>query len=513
MNNYQEEMEAYERLAQTQEAREALNGWGLPVGMVQETPFPVDCLPGDLAAFVRNAAEALQLHVDMVANFALGALSIPATGSYVQASDTFREPMQLYMCVIGQPCEGKSRAMKLLTSPSEEWLAEENQRREPDIASSRSLYNKARNSLQKLENSKDASDRDIREAAEQVTRSKREIVRPLAAFVKDSTTEAVETALAETGGTAFVVADEGETLKKIMGLNTKDGQSNVGVILNAYSGESVSSRRINREAVSVPHAHAAILIGTQPEVAMPFLQNETLQGNGLLSRFLFASPPSMIGSRRLLDVPPLSEPLKKAYAQKVRAMCHFLVEPAELHFDINAMNVLAAYYAEIERRISRGGDLANICNGWGGRCAGKALRIAGLFTLWDGEKVVTAKNMRAAIEVVRYYTNQALILCGYGGTLGQETAAFLEKIKTERWTAFYVKDLKSKMRGKGFYKNAKPKERDDLVRTGLRELVEDGYIRVGECNNADDFNPNTSYDVNPLLYEDAQAPAPLEGVL
>ncbi len=276
-------MEAYERLAQTQETREALNVWGLPVGMVQETPFPVDCLPGDLAAFVRNAAEALQLHVDMVANFALGALSIPAAGSYVQAAATFKEPMQLYMCVIGQPCEGKSRAMNLLTRPIEEWLAEENQRREPDIASTRSLYNKARNNLQKLENSKDASASDIRAAAEEVSKCKREIVRPLAAFVKDSTTEAVETALAETGGTAFVVADEGETLKKIMGLNTKDGQSNVGVILNAYSGESVSSRRINREAVSIPHAHAAIVIGTQPEVAMPFLQNETLQGNGLLS--------------------------------------------------------------------------------------------------------------------------------------------------------------------------------------------------------------------------------------
>lgn len=513
MNNYQEEMEAYERLAQTQEAREALNPWGLPVGMVQETPFPVDCLPGDLAAFVRNTAEALQLHVDMVANFALGALSIPATGSYVRAAETFKEPMQLYMCVIGQPCEGKSRAMNLLTRPIEEWLAEENQRREPDIASTRSLYNKARNNLQKLENSKDASASDIRAAAEEVTKCKREIVRPLAAFVKDSTPEAIETAIAETGGTAFVVADEGETLKKIMGLNTKDGQSNSGVILNAYNGESVSSRRINREAVSVPHAHAAIVIGTQPEVAMPFLQNETLQGNGLLSRFLFASPPSRIGSRRLLGVPPLSQPLQKAYVQKVRDMCHCLLEPVELHCDINAANVLGAYYDEIERRIKPRGDLANICTGWGGRCVGKALRIAGLFTLYDGEKVVTAKNMRAAIEVVRYYTIQALILCGYGGTLGEETAAFLGKIKAERWSAFYVKDLKSKMRGKGFYKNAKPAERDELIRAGLRELVEDGYIRVATCNNADDFNPNTSYDVNPLLYRDAQASAPLEGVL
>lgn len=506
-------MEAYERLAKTEEAREALNGWGLPVGMVQETPFPVDCLPGDLAAFVRNAAEALQLHVDMVANFALGALSIPGTGSYVRAAETFKEPMQLYMCVIGQPCEGKSRAMNLLTKPIEEWLAEENQRREPDIASTRSLYNKARNNLQKLENSKDASASDIRAAAEEVSKCKREIVRPLAAFVKDSTPEAIETAIAETGGTAFVVADEGETLKKIMGLNTKDGQSNSGVILNAYNGESVSSRRINREAVSVPHAHAAIVIGTQPEVAMPFLQNETLQGNGLLSRFLFAFPPSMIGSRRLLDVPPLSQPLQKTYAQKMRDLCHFLVEPAELHCDINAVNVLASYYAEIERRISRGGDLANICNGWGGRCAGKALRIAVLFTLWDGEKVVTAKHMRAAIEVARYYTSQALVLCGYGGTLGEEAAAFLEKIKAERWAHFFVKELKSKMRGKGFYKNAKPAERDDLIRVGLRELADNGYIRVVLRAKDDDSNPNTSYDVNPLLYKDAHAFAPLEGVL
>ena len=509
MNNWQEEMEAYERLAQT----EAPDGWGLPVGMVREIPFPVDCLPDDLAAFVRNAAEALQLHVDMVANFALGILSIPATGSYVRASETFREPMQLYMCVIGQPCEGKSRAMKLLSKPIEEWLTEENQRRANDMTSTRSLYNRAVNHLRKLENGKDVSDGDIRAAAEQVTRRKREMVRPVAEFVKDSTTEAVETALAKTGGMAFLVADEGETLKKIMGLNTKDGQSNVGVILNAYSGESVSSRRINREAVSIPHAHAAIVIGTQPEVAMPFLQNETLQGNGLLSRFEFAKPPSMLGSRRLLGVPPLSQPLQKAYAQKMRELCHFLVEPAELHCDLNAANVLASYYEENECRISRGGDLANICNGWGGRCAGKALRIAGLFALWNGERVVTAQNMRAAIEVVRYYTDQALVLCGYGGTLGEEAAAFLEKIRAEGWRHFFVKDLKAKMRGKGFYKAAKPAERDDLMRIGLRELADAGYIRVVVRVKDDEYNPNTSYDVNPHLYEDAQASAPMEGIL
>lgn len=64
--------------------------------------------------------------------------------------------------------------------------------------------------------------------------------------------------------------------------------------------------RMTREAECIMHPALSAILSIQPSVLDEIMSNTTMTGRGLIARFLYASPPSRIGSRvfRTQPIPP-----------------------------------------------------------------------------------------------------------------------------------------------------------------------------------------------------------------
>lgn len=499
MSRYNDELEECAALMDTPEAKNLLFGWPEPKGFVSPTPFPLDCLPDDLREYVKANAETNQLAPDMVALFALGLLGLVCTGCY--ADGVMHEPMQLYVCCIAAPGEGKSRSLRPMRAPVDRWISDENERRKVEVRVTAKELEDAKTEERMLKRTASRSERIA--AAQKVADCEKALVLPFPVPGTDATPAAVEDDMQKYGGKFFLMATEGATLANLSGQNTKDGRTNVDVINSAFDGDGVHTRRVSRESVNVEHAHGAILIAVQPSAVQSFLHNKDLNGNGLLSRFLFAQPPSMIGTRKLLGNAPMPRRVAEAFDKRMYAICNEVMNSGKTFTcQPDAVTVLASYYDDVESQLSNAGILTNVFDGWGARCAPKALRISGLLAAWEGLDQITAKNMRAAVTIMQYFTTQALLLCGFGGTLGDEASALLDKIIEKKWRSFAVKDIKRGTRRRQIFEAAaNDKERAKRYSAGIVELTEAGYIRVKEQARCNDHDPNTVYEVNPRVYE------------
>lgn len=466
---------------------------------MRAAPFPLDCLPDDLREYVQSNAEANQLSPDMVALFALGLLGVVCAGCY--ADGVMHEPMQLFVCCIAAPGEGKSRALRPMRAPVERWIAAENERRALDVRVTAKELEDAKTEERLLKRT--ASKHERMAASQRVLDRRKALVCPYPVAGADATPAAVEDDMQKYGGKFFLLATEGATLANLSGQNTKDGKANVDVINSAFDGDSVHTRRVSRESVDVDHAHGAILIAVQPSAVQSFIHNKDLNGNGLLSRFLFAQPPSMIGKRKLLGNAPMPRKVAEAFDRRMYSLCDEVMNSGNTFTCVpDAVTVLATYYDEVEQQLGNGGLLMNVFDGWGARCAPKALRISGLLAAWEGHDQITAKNMRAAVTIMQYFTTQTLLQCGFGGVLGDEAASLLDKIAERKWASFAVKDLKKATKRRQIFETAaNDKERAKRYGTGITELAEYGYIRVKTQAHCNDYDPNTVYEVNPHIFD------------
>ena len=99
--------------------------------------FPLECLFSPLPEMVEAVAASIQVHPDMAANFALGALFVAVNGKVrVRVWDGYDEPIQEYMAICAEPSEGKSPAMSAFFRPIYSWEATERARMAGAVAES-----------------------------------------------------------------------------------------------------------------------------------------------------------------------------------------------------------------------------------------------------------------------------------------------------------------------------------------------------------------------------------------
>ena len=97
--------------------------------------FPVDALPDKIRPYIQATAESLQVSVDMVATFVIAIISLCVQGKYkIQVKPDWEEPVNLYAVVVMRPSERKSPTLKMVSAPVFEYMDEENERRQPEIA-------------------------------------------------------------------------------------------------------------------------------------------------------------------------------------------------------------------------------------------------------------------------------------------------------------------------------------------------------------------------------------------
>jgi hypothetical protein len=161
---------------------------------------------------------------------------------------------------------------------------------------------------------------------------------------------------------------------------------NLGVYLKGHAGDLLKVDRRGRPPEYVERPCLTIGLAVQPEVLRGLAGRPGFGGRGLLARFLYSLPETLVG-RRQVGTSPVPPAVVDRYALELQALAASLAapagddNPAVLTLDQEAGELLLGFERDLEPRLAAAsGDLAHLA-GWAAKLAGATCRIAGLMHL------------------------------------------------------------------------------------------------------------------------------------
>jgi hypothetical protein len=456
----------------------------IPLKGRRELPdFPVDTFPAWLRDFTAALAEETQTPVDLAGCVALAVLATAAGGrAVVHVRGRWREPTNLYTVCALPPGNRKSAVFAAMTDPLYEAEKELKQRALPAIVEASLTAKLAKDAAEQAtaKASKATGDKRDQLIAEAVglAQSAEDLTIPAEPqlLADDATPETITSRMAEQGGRIAIMSAEGEIFDIIAGRYS--GAPNMGPFLAGHAGDRL---RVDRQTRKEYIDHPALTMGlsVQPTVLDGMAKIKGAKGRGLLGRFLYSMPESLLGQRKILP-DPVPDEIAATYAANVVTLTLALADwtdPAVLQLTPEADALLVGFQERLEPKFApRAGSLAHMTD-WGGKLAGAAVRIAGVLHLAEHldcghSKPITPDTMRAAVTLAGYFTAHALAVFDRMGA--NETVArahaILDVLKTNRWTEVSKRDLMVKLSRAEF-----PTAAD--LDPALSLLEDHGYLR------------------------------------
>ena len=444
--------------------------WGPLPGREPPVAFPLADLPGTVTAMTVMLSDSVQVSFEMAACMVLGAVSTAAAGRVkVRVDASHEEPCQLFIAIGADPSERKSACMSLAFEGLYRWEREEKERRAPAVRhcqETKALLEEG------ITRARKAGDRQrMADLIDELNGM--EEVKPVRLILTDTTPEALSRAMAQNGGRMAVVSSEGQFFNILAGSYSGSGAANLDVVLKGYSGEPVRVERIGREGDEIDRACLSLCLAVQPAMLGEFLNDPTLAGRGMASRFLVCMPESRVGGRATSGMA-----IKADVMEVFASALEWVLGQEELTLTLSA-EAYARYdlwFQEVERQLGPGGELADLGQGWGGKLCGNTARIAALMQLTRRDEarrmVVDGEVMGWAIGLARWFRDQALRLMGGEKGLSPEANEALAYMVRKGETVFPVTEIRAKLRWRRGLKTA------ELVESALDELAEHGYIRL-----------------------------------
>lgn len=418
-------------------------GWEppVPLGATSRLPaFPVEVLPTWLGEYVAAVATATQTPPDLGGMLSLTALAAVAAGAVeIEPRPDWREPLCLYVAVGMEPGSRKSAVVNALTGPLVTFEQEQAETAKAIITEAATLRRVAEQAAHRAEQAAGrATDpaeveklraEAIARAAEAANLT---VPPPPRWLADDATPEALASLLAAHGRIALLSA-EGDVFDDMAGRYQQAGSGagpNLRVYLKGHAGDWSRVDRRGRDPEYIPRACLTIGVSPQPDVLRGLADKPGFRGRGLLARFLYSLPVSLLGRRQTgRTVPPVPAHVADRYAAELRILAGSLAtpasladgEPAILGLEEDAAAILDGFEAHLEPRLAPGsGDLAGL-GGWASKLTGATCRIAGLLHLaahvrtgWA--RPVAPDTLGGAVRLAGYLIEHALAVFDLMGT-------------------------------------------------------------------------------------------------
>jgi replicative DNA helicase len=255
---------------------------------------------------------------------------------------------------------------------------------------------------------------------------------------------------------------------------------NLGAYLKGHAGDLLKVDRRGRPPEYVQRPCLTIGLTVRPEVLQGLAGRPGFRGRGLLARFLYSLPASLVG-RRQPGAPTVPQAVADRYTLELQALAASLTRPAGddpivLILDPQADELLLAFERDLEPRLAAGsGDLAHLA-GWAAKLAGATCRLAALLHLAghlrDGwAHPIGANALAGAIRLADYLIDHARAVFDLMGADPRIDDArwLLDWISRTNQVQFSRRDAHQAARGR--FRKA-----TDLEPV-LRLLEEHGYLR------------------------------------
>lgn len=481
-------------------------------------PFPAHLLPPALADMVLQAAESIQAPVDLA-----GMVALPVAASTLAGKVRFvgrpghREHAMLWALAIAASSERKTPVFEALRAPLVDLAAEflNEAAVTGEIRRAKLEMVEAQIKALKDEATKAAlaSGAAMAVAVEgelgALIAARRELEKPvpgLTEWVTSPTPEGLQRVMGGNCGRAAVFSDEGGLIGTLAGrYSGKDG-ADMDPFLSGYVGSPLRSPRAGSDRPYVDAAYLTMGLAVQPSVLEELAAVKGAEERGLVGRFLFALPGSLVGTRMYADSVPVDDAVAARYAAALKDWAVWQGSPdgGLVHIGLNdqAFKAYEKFHDEIEVRQAPGNDLH--LNYTVSKIAGTTLRLAGLFHCFDlGRREALATSigedaMSRAIEMTAtFFIRHGLHVADRIRSVGPQgiEARILGWAKGKGHHRFKLRDLTRALAGsRGSVGKAA-----DLI-DPLAELVDDGYLREVEAGN----RTSREFEVNPGLFSAAQ---------
>jgi replicative DNA helicase len=418
---------------------------------------------------------------------ALAVLATVAAGAVeVEPRPGWREPLCLFVAVGMDAGSRKSGVFTAMTRPVADFERAQAAAALPAITETATLRRIADQAAATAEAAagKAPANQQEEARAEAIARAAEAsalVVPPLPRWLVDDATPEALAGLLATYGRIALLSPEGDVFDQMAGRYNQAAGPNLGVYLKGHAGDLLKVDRRGRPPEYVERPCLTIGLAVQPEVLRGLASRPGFGGRGLLARFLYSLPQSLVG-RRQAGAPPVPEPVADRYALELHALAASLAVPAGddgpalLSLDQAAAELLLAFEHELEPRLAAGsGDLAYLA-GWAAKLAGATCRLAGLLHLAghlrDGwARRIAADTFGGAVRLAGYLVEHARAVFDLVGADPRVDDArwLLDWINRTNLTQFSRRDAHQAARGR-FRKGA------DLE-PALTLLEEHGWLR------------------------------------
>jgi replicative DNA helicase len=401
-------------------------GWEppVPLGVAGEVPaFPVEVLPGWLDEYVAAVATATQTPPDLAGMLALAVLATVAAGAVeVEPRPGWREPLCLFVAVGMDAGSRKSGVFTAMTRPVADFERDQAAAALPGITETavlRRIADQAAATAEAAAGKAPASQQEEAraEAIARAAEAASLVVPPVPRWLVDDATPEALAGLLATYGRIALLSPEGDVFDQMAGRYNQAGGPNLGVYLKGHAGDLLKIDRRGRPPEYVERPCLTIGLAVQPEVLRGLASRPGFGGRGLLARFLYSLPQSLVG-RRQAGAPPVPPAVADRYALELQALAASLAIPAGhdgpalLTLDQAAGELLLGFERDLEPRLASGsGDLAHLA-GWAAKLAGATCRLAGLLHLAgylrDGwARPINADTFAGAARLAGYLVEHA----------------------------------------------------------------------------------------------------------
>ena len=492
----------------------------LPFTTTAGPGFPTDALPEPVRSYVIAQATELQTPVDLPGTLGLGVgAAACADRAVVRVDQGWSEPLNEYFLTVLSSGEKKSPSFRRITRPLEEREQELVSNRRPEVEEAkveRDILDKRLHEIKtRAAKAKAEEAEELKQQANNIAQELTNLVVPKVPrlITDDATSEAVISLLTEQGGRIAVMSTVGGLFENLAG-KYSEGHPNFDVYLKGHSGDPIRVDRKARAPEFVQKPALTLVLTVQPDVIRDLASKRGFRGRGLLARFKYSIPQSMVGYRSIK--PPITpEDLTKKWDRLIKDILKMAeARDAEEHaIDLSpgARESFQAFRQQVEDDLRPGAELSDIAD-WGNKLSGTVARLAGILHMWKHcgnsvDSVYThggSKNprdvpigkdtMESAVRLGEYFKEHVYVAFGLMGSDKQMAAAqrVWEVIQRHGFKTFSVRDLWQHVR-RSFNNLADLREALQTLEsmTYVRPVAEEQLGKVGRP-------PSQQYQTNPL---------------
>ncbi|MDA2925933.1 YfjI family protein, partial [Acidobacteria bacterium AH-259-G07] len=326
----------------------------------------------------------------------------------------------------------------------------------------------------------------------------------------DCSPERLASLLSEQAGRIALMSPEGDVFDLMAGRYSANQAPNLGVYLKGHSGDDLRVDRVGRPPEYVPKPALTIGLTVQPEVVRCLAEKPGFRARGLLARFLYSIPKSLLGLRRI-NPPPVSASIRKRYHRNVQALLSLEYAtdsegkpaPHVLRLDEASHKRIQEFQVWLEPQLSELGTLGTMTD-WAGKLVGQVCRIAGILHVAEFVQLpapwkvrVRQQTIERAIQIGKYlipHAQAAFSLMGSDQTVAN-AEFILRWIKNKDVRTFSKRELHQSTR-RGRFSEIKDLE------AALDLLVDHGFVceQIRKEVTGPGRKKSPEYEVNPHFF-------------